>query len=354
MISKTKRLLSHANLNVRGTFFDKKNVIFLILAIGLMVFGYGYKYDWTDDTHAAIGGVDIAIIVINSIVIGIFRSPKSYRSYLIFNLIFRFVYMVLVLIARDVTVIATNLGFNVSGSKLEQVIYYIRPLIQLGFVSANIIILPFFLLMAIVSMIEASWTIRVSKGAARLSIFLLFSLVIMAFMPSIMEGIQKAQEYIGDKFFNSTFQNSSLNVHNKIFTFITHLSFILWFPLLMKINSLLKTELFPNYQYEMGMGVKISFTTQILKFIFDNNMEWLAIIILALVLISASFAWDLFVWSKSLIANIKQRRERVYIPYVPSKLGKRQNTYVYALLNVKGKFPKTEVEKAFVGRPSEE
>ena len=351
MIKSVKNFLSHANLNIKGTFLEKKNVVFLIVAIGLMAFGYSFRYDWGNTTYKAIGAVDIGVIFLNTIVIGIFRSPKSYRSYLIYNLIYRFVYMVLVLLTRDISEIADKLGIT-NTSKLDEIVYSIKPLVQLGFASANVIILPFFMFMAAISMIEASWTIRLVKGSSRMTVFILFSVVIIAFMPSIMEGIQSAQEYIADKFFNSAF-HGALAINSKIYTFLSHLSFILWFPLLMKINSLLKTELFPNYQYEMGMGVKISFTVQVLKFVYDADIIWLSIIILVLVLISLSFIADVIVWIKALIENRKIRNDEVYIPYTPSKLGKRQNPYIYTLLKTKQWFPESKIEKAYIGHPED-
>lgn len=301
-----------------------------IIAVNLII--YVGMFDWSDDDLKKVGYAELGIVAFNIVVICIFFRTKTFLTYLYFIFAFKFVLMAIVAIATD----THTFGFVHKVEKITKTITYffqvILVMMIVGFTFTNALILPIVCFLGVSNFIEAKITVRIKKPKKRIAFFIAWHLLFLAFLVISLNFIQYIEEEEIYKVFISYLEKAGLSkmaiqlIASPIYFILSKSLFIIWFTVLLKLNSYRQTDIYLRNSWMIGLASSVLFISYQLQFYNEHQFKGDIIAVPGFILMVATvfLLRSLLYFYRTVKANWKKAKnqDERYIPLVFSDVEK--------------------------------
>ena len=313
-----KKIFENLMTNIK----NPKVIIFLIIAIALTIIPFSFKYGWDNGQLMSSAIVEISISWISVILFIIFLRINSVLSYLIFLLIFSFINTTLGLISYDAGEVIKKIMPNISSDNNATVIIKMVQLFIInGFAIANISMLIIMMLTWTLSWLDSIFIRRIKSHKMRVWYFVITILVSIIFISVVLNIIYNYEKQVFRKSFDQTLMalagvKFTLTYGDTIFDIGGKVLFLMWLPVLLKINTIRKSQLFLNLSGVIAVASLINFIITIAYSTFTLYGVVLITMVFIMSMLSLWLLYYLYAFAKTIKLNYDIAKDEKYIPYI--------------------------------------
>lgn len=330
-MSRGRRLFHQFKNNLKNSFKSQLNFGVFIVTVTMAVAAYSIEFSWDIHEQRVIGALDISFFFVNLLLFGSLFNKRTVGTYLIFGMVFRFIYLTLVLLLHDIDVLISGPSGN-SINKIKEIFAMVNMLILGGYAVSNIFIFPILLILLIISVFDIYVAVKLKHRFTRVTWFILM-VWIQIFVAMLLVQYIK---YIEDKILFGMYtkmiagfgwKDTQLNLANTVYEVLYQTLAFIWLPLLIKINKFRKTNVFPNMDSVLSVALIWPLLGTFFHLIVNHMHNLASVPIFFFTVLWVMLALQVVVFFKTLWKNIKESKYEYYMPWVFSDKDHRNKAY---------------------------
>lgn len=296
-------------------------------------------YDWSDNIVRSIAITEGVAVILNLIIIGSFYKLNTSMSYLYFLFIFKFAHICVSIAAFDTYKFGSVHHVEKITENIVILISLTAIMMLVGFTFANALITPLVFVLFLFNFVESRILVKLKTPKAKIIFYVMWTISWIFILMFILSKIQYIEEDALYNVFIKMLEQAGIN-HLALSIFASALYFlmskglfIIWFTILLKVNSFRGTDMFLRNAWSLGMASSILFIGYQIQFL-DRHMQSGDIIGLPIFMMVVTLLFlfrSLFYFSRTVKWNWKKLKNQTnkYIPYVFDK-NKKLNLIVQA------------------------
>lgn len=328
----------HVKDNWKTLLHNWKAWAYFLVSAGISAFIYSI-YDWTDSTVRSIAITEGIAVLINLIIIGSFYKLNTFMSYLYFLFAFKFVHICVALAGYDIYKFGEVHKVEKISENIVILVSLTAIMMLVGFTFANALITPLVAILFLFNLIESRILVKLKTKKSKISFYILWTATWVFILMFILSKIQYIEEDALYNVFISMLHQAGVNsgalsiFASALYFLMSKGLFIIWFTILLKVNSYRGTDMFLRNAWSLGMASSILFIGYQIEFL-DRHMESGDIIALPIFMMIVTLLFlfrSIFYFSRTVRWNWKKLNSDSdkYIPYVFDK-NKKLNLIVQA------------------------
>lgn len=299
---------------------DMKVLALLVYIIALILLQTLYTTDWSDDDIYKTTRLELIIIPINLLFFTMFYKTKTLKTYLYFLAAFFTVLTILSLAAIDASKIEGKIAGKQFG--VAAVLVIIMVMFQVGFITSNVLIVPFIIILAILAFLETEAIQLLKSRKLRIFYWVISQTIIVYVLINMLDYLQDLEEYMSSHTWDSFLvdglgasQQFMDTYGNMIYELFIKFLFIAWFPFLIKLNNWTGTNMFHSFSGLIVIPTIVSFIMSNTYLMQSSNVV-LLLPIFFISLSSLSLLYYLLLFIRTTRLNWDEANEKYFIPFV--------------------------------------